>query len=529
MQNFKIIILIALTACSLNVAASDRIALIIGNSKYEQLLSLENPKNDANAVVKKFKDMGYQTFLVIDGTDKAIKRELKIFSNRSEKAKVSVVYYAGHGAQVDGENYILPTDLELPNTETDIKLSSIKVDDIINSIKSKTKLIFLDACRDNPALYKNFEKGRGGYPRGLSTQKTAYSVEENGGIFIAYATDSGNISDDGPKNSNSPFTSAFLKFAAEPISIDDVFTKITNEVKRITNQKQRPFKYASLDGIICLNPSCATADSKNSEIQDRNTSKPKEKWLEKNWAFIGNTLKTSDFFYVDTSSLINLNNNQVKIRSLNFKLENETKAEFTEFNVTEQVIDCETRKTNMYEGVTYGPDLVKKNGFVIGDGQDGLPNVEIAIGSMGFTISNIACNYDSRLITSETEKKWKKFFGFSNQTWFYELTDLDTNSDEIEILLKIEYDPVLITRNKNTVYPNIESYVYAPEITKSIFPNRLNCKKKKIFNFIEINFHDKNIVLINAPFDEKPFEYDLLNVVEKSPFGLINKMFCEKK
>ena len=149
---------------------------------------------------------------------------------------------AGHGAQVNGENYLLPIDMDIPQTESDIRLSSIKVDDVINSIKSKNKIIFLDACRDNPALVKSLAKGRGSYSRGLADNKGNYDLQKSGGIFIAYATDAGNIADDGNPDSNSPFTEAFLKYAGEPISIDDVFSKITSEVRKNTNQKQRPFK-----------------------------------------------------------------------------------------------------------------------------------------------------------------------------------------------------------------------------------------------------------------------------------------------
>jgi hypothetical protein len=530
MYKIKIFCILFLQMCIYNVDASERIALVIGNSNYEQLSSLDNPKNDAISVAKILREMNYETILVSDVNEKKLKKELKLFSNSSDKAKIALVYYAGHGAQVEGENYILPTDMEIPNSETDIKLSAIKVDDIINSIKSKTKLIFLDACRDNPALFKNFEKGRGSYPRGLSPQKTTTDIN-NGGIFIAYATDSGNISDDGPKNGNSPFTSAFIKYASEPISIDDVFTKITNEVKRTTNQKQRPFKYASLDGIICLNPACAAGlgnDSTTQITKNKNVSLNKEKWLEKDWAYIGNTFKNNDFFYIDTSSLIKLRNNQIKVRSLNFRLENESKPKFTDFNITEQIIDCDTRKTNMYEGVTYDSDGVKKSGFVYGL-QDAIPKADIAIGSMGFSISNIACNYDLNFIISQKEKKWKKFFGFSNQTWFYELKELNKKSSEIEFLVKVEYDPILITKNENTVYPKLKSYAYAPEITRSVFLNKLNCEKKKMFNSFEMNFNDENIVLISAPFEAKEFEYDLSKVDENSPFGLLNKIFCEKK
>jgi len=534
MQKFKIFLFIAFAACIFNVSANERIALVIGNSKYEQLSSLENPRNDANAVAQKFKNMGYQTTLIHDGTDKAIKRELKLFSNGSEKAKVAVVYYAGHGAQVEGENYILPTDLELPNSETDIKLSSIKVDDIINAIKSKTKIIFLDACRDNPAMFKNLEKGRGGNQRGLAQQKSAYQVEESGGVFIAYATDSGNISEDGPKNGNSPFTAAFLKFSGEPISIDDAFTKITNEVKKTTNQKQRPFKYASMDGIICLNPACNLNSNATSDFETtKNTAQIKAAsltsniWLEKNWAYMGATESTNEFFYVDTSS-VEIKGTKVKLKTINFKLDRNLESEPEFFNVVEQVFDCKTRKTFIYEGITFDKAGNKKSGYLSGDWLISEPTNENVKGTVGFALSNIACNYEQKMMHDIKFKKWKKFYGFENQSWFYEIIDTKKSFEDLSIVLKIDYDPELDSKSdKNTVYPQLKGYKYAPKITSTIMPVKINCKLKKISNFLEINFNNENIVFISPPFSDLNFDYKVTDV--QSAFGILDKLICEKK
>ena len=80
-----------------------------------------------------------------------------------EYASVELVFYAGHGAQVNGSNYLLPVDIDIPKTEADIQLSALKVDDLINSLGSSTKIVFLDACRDNPSLFRNIVKGRGSH------------------------------------------------------------------------------------------------------------------------------------------------------------------------------------------------------------------------------------------------------------------------------------------------------------------------------------------------------------------------------
>jgi hypothetical protein len=132
-----------------------RVALVIGNSTYTNLPKLTNPANDARAVTETLKSMGYKAHLLIDGSEQSIRKEIRQFASDSEKADVAAVFYAGHGAQVNGSNYLLPTDIDIPRTEVDIQFSSVKVDDLINSIRSNTKIVFLDACRDNPVLFKN--------------------------------------------------------------------------------------------------------------------------------------------------------------------------------------------------------------------------------------------------------------------------------------------------------------------------------------------------------------------------------------
>lgn len=237
---------------------SDRIALVIGNSKYEDIGSLKNTINDATSINNELKAIGYKTTLVTDLNENNLRRVIRRFSADSENASVAVVYYAGHGAQINGENYLLPVDLEIPKRESDVQLSSIKVDDVINSIKSRVKVVFLDACRDNPVLIKSLAKGRGSFRSALAPSNINSVENQTSGIFIAYATDSGNIASDGDGQANSPFALALAKYLKEPISIDDMFSKVTREVRTKTNNAQKPFKYASLEDIFCLTGKCQT-------------------------------------------------------------------------------------------------------------------------------------------------------------------------------------------------------------------------------------------------------------------------------
>src|SRR6202051_1861579 len=235
-----------------------RIALVIGNSNYTNLPKLSNPANDAHAVAEILQKLGYHTQLLLDASDQSIRNEVRKFASESNKAGVAVVYYAGHGAQLNGNNYLLPIDIDIPRTEADIQFAGLKVDDLVNSIGSNTKIVFLDACRDNPALFKNIVKGRGSSPVGLAPAAASNfnPGTPGGGVFIAYATDAGAIADDG-HGQHSPFTQALLRNMQKPISIDDMFSLVTREVRLVTKNAQRPYKYASLENIICVAPNCA--------------------------------------------------------------------------------------------------------------------------------------------------------------------------------------------------------------------------------------------------------------------------------
>jgi hypothetical protein len=234
-----------------------KIALVIGNSTYINLPHLSNPTNDARSIADLLTKIGFSTHLVLDASDQAIRRETRAFSNQSSNADIALVFYAGHGAQVNGENYFLPIDMDIPKNETDIQLSALKVDDLVNSIRGSTKIVFLDACRDNPALFKNLVKGRGTYPNGLApaNASTLEPARQGGGVFIAYATESGSVALDG-NGQHSPFTQALLRNLDKPISIDDLFSLVTREVRLATKNSQRPYKYASLENIICLTGEC---------------------------------------------------------------------------------------------------------------------------------------------------------------------------------------------------------------------------------------------------------------------------------
>lgn len=344
----RLVILITLYLCSsVLFAAEQRIALVIGNSKYLEFGTLENPANDAKGINQALKELGYATRLVIDADEATMRREVKRFASTSQGVDVALVYYAGHGSQVNGENYLLPIDLDTPKVETDIQLSSIKVDDIINSLRSRIKVVLLDACRDNPSLSKSLVKGRGSFRGGLAPVNSALDSGTSEGIFIAYATDSGNTASDGAGKLNSPFTSALLKNIKQPVSIDDMFSIVTREVRQNTSNKQRPYKYASLDGIFCIPASCeGKQNNAYPNIKNESTDKEYSDILSNNiWVGVNNDIDS--FYFYDPTSLA-VNKSRVKIKTLAYRYANPTSYyPLDSYAETEWAGDCKNNKYYM--------------------------------------------------------------------------------------------------------------------------------------------------------------------------------------
>jgi hypothetical protein len=212
-------------------------ALVIGNGAYIGVGRLKNPVNDANAMSQKLHSMGFLVTTVLDLNRENLVKSMAEFRRKSTAADISLLYYAGHGVQIFGTNYILPTDVDQSDpaqaTVQGISLNSV----IENFLPGKTKIIFLDACRDNPLNQSN--------NRSVSKGLAAISVAE--GTLISYATKDGQTADDG-NGDNSPFTQALLEHIADPDDIAVVLRRVREKVMRITAGKQQPWEYGSLTG-----------------------------------------------------------------------------------------------------------------------------------------------------------------------------------------------------------------------------------------------------------------------------------------
>lgn len=234
----KRVVYILMMFVSFNSFAIDRFALVIGNGGYS-LDPLENTINDANDVSESFSKLGYTVFTVIDGNREAIESAVTNLSRSVSKDSMIVFYYAGHAAQADKTNYLIPVEENIHN-ENDLKYKSVNLDWVLGSLKSsqsRTNIIVLDSCRDNPFR----DTTRGGSSRGLTVVSApATTGAEIKNTAIIYATTDGNTADDG-NGRNSPFTTAFLKYMGKKNeTVLDVMTYVTQAVFTGTEGRQEP-------------------------------------------------------------------------------------------------------------------------------------------------------------------------------------------------------------------------------------------------------------------------------------------------
>jgi uncharacterized caspase-like protein len=194
-------------------AADRRVALVIGNAAYKNASSLPNTINDSTAIAALFKSVGFE--VVISRSDLGVvdfKRSVREFLITAENADMAVVYYAGHGIEISGTNYLVPVDARL-SRDYDVDDEAVSLDRIIWALQTvrRLRLILLDACRDNPFAAKLRNAGARATPRGGLAKIEEVSAD----TLVAYAAKAGSVSYDGD-GVNSPYAAALVKHLAEP-------------------------------------------------------------------------------------------------------------------------------------------------------------------------------------------------------------------------------------------------------------------------------------------------------------------------
>jgi Flp pilus assembly protein TadD len=224
-----------------------RIALVIGNSAYQNVPALPNPERDATFVAETLKRTGFESVTVLINLRKeALITALRNFATQAESADWAVVYYAGHGMEVGGINYLVPTDARIA-ADRDIGFEAVPLEQVLNAAEraKKLRLVILDACRDNPfasQMKRTLTVASRSVTRGLA------AVEPEAGTLVVYAAKDGETAIDGDGN-NSPFALAFVKNLKTPgLEVRRLFDNVRDDVMDATARKQKPFSYGSISG-----------------------------------------------------------------------------------------------------------------------------------------------------------------------------------------------------------------------------------------------------------------------------------------
>jgi uncharacterized caspase-like protein len=229
----------------------NRLALVIGNTAYQNASHLKNPVNDANGIANKLKRLGFSVDLGLDLNEEAFRKTIRKFAEKLNENDVALFYYSGHAIQVDGTNYMLPTDARLESSNA-LELQGINLDQTIRIIEggSGTRLIILDACRNNP-----FERTRGvgdsvstqeGKVRGFRAIAGLARIEARAGTHIEYATAPGEVAMDG-SGETSPFAQAIIELIDTPgWPVERLFREVRKRVLALTNGRQVTWSSSSL-------------------------------------------------------------------------------------------------------------------------------------------------------------------------------------------------------------------------------------------------------------------------------------------
>ena len=229
--------------------AQDRVALVIGNGKYVHAQALPNPANDARAIAGALREIG---FAVVQGADldrSGMERALFDFLDKARTARVALIFYAGHGLQVDGRNYLVPVDAKLESAR-DLNFGMVELDKVLASLDdpNRANIVILDACRDNPLTRSFAAKTRSGTMAAGLAALTSVGT----GTLLAFATAPDKVALDG-RGANSPFTEGLLKHLRTPgLEVRQMLTRVRADVARATSEQQVPWDNSSLRGDIYL-------------------------------------------------------------------------------------------------------------------------------------------------------------------------------------------------------------------------------------------------------------------------------------
>ncbi|WFU37620.1 caspase family protein [Bradyrhizobium sp. CB82] len=255
MRYLTILLSLICMALSVSAAKADRrVAFVVGNGAYKNVAQLPNPPIDARAMAATLRNVGFE---VIEGSNLSrdqMTEKLLDFGRKAQGSDIAVFYYAGHGIAVGGTNYLLPVDADI-KSEMDVKLgAAINIDLTLDQTMgdAKVKLVFLDACRDNPFAAKIKSNSA---TRSVNVQSGLAEMKSGEGTLIAFATGPGQTALDGQEGNNSPFTRALIDNITKPgVEIQQAMTSVRAQVNEETHKGQLPWGHTNLIGAVYLNP-----------------------------------------------------------------------------------------------------------------------------------------------------------------------------------------------------------------------------------------------------------------------------------
>jgi peptidoglycan hydrolase-like protein with peptidoglycan-binding domain len=255
MRHLTVILSLICMALSVNAAKADRrVAFVVGNGAYKNVAQLPNPPIDAKAMASTLRNVGFEVIEGSNLTRDKMTEKLLDFGKKAQGADVAVFYYAGHGIAISGTNYLLPIDADI-KSEMDVKLgAAINIDLTLDQTMgdAKVKLVFLDACRDNPFAAKIKSNSA---TRSVNVQTGLAEMKSGEGTLIAFATGPGQTALDGQEGSNSPFTRALIAHITQPgVEIQQAMTSVRAQVNEETSKGQLPWGHTNLIGAVYLNP-----------------------------------------------------------------------------------------------------------------------------------------------------------------------------------------------------------------------------------------------------------------------------------
>ncbi len=234
--------------------AARRVALVIGNDKYDTLPGLNNAATDARGVAAKLGQLGFEVVVRLNAGRRAMGRALAEFEGKAAQADVALVFYAGHGVQADGKNYLIPSNAQI-EVEADLRFEGIAADDFLLAMKTagaKLNIVIIDACRDNPLPRRTRSAARG-----LTVTQVPTGTR---GTAIIYSAAPGQTAQDGPKGGHGVFTGALLRVLDMPgLNLEQVFKETAKRVARATQGRQDPWINSSVKGEFHFNATIPTA------------------------------------------------------------------------------------------------------------------------------------------------------------------------------------------------------------------------------------------------------------------------------